>query len=65
MATQGIEAVFLETHNWGKAARFFQGWASSSSSRPTTTRDSCATAMARTCSSPRSQRLRRPICRSS
>jgi len=22
--TQGIEAVFLETHNWGKAARFFQ-----------------------------------------
>ena len=20
----GIEAVFLETHNWGKAARFFQ-----------------------------------------
>lgn len=24
MATDGIEAVFLETHNWGKAARFFQ-----------------------------------------
>jgi len=24
MATEGIEAVFLETHNWGKAARFFQ-----------------------------------------
>lgn len=24
MATIGIEAVFLETHNWGKAARFFQ-----------------------------------------
>jgi uncharacterized glyoxalase superfamily protein PhnB len=24
MTTQGIEAVFLETHNWGKAARFFQ-----------------------------------------
>lgn len=23
MAAQGIEAVFLETHNWGKAARFF------------------------------------------
>jgi hypothetical protein len=23
-STQGIEAVFLETHNWGKAARFFQ-----------------------------------------
>jgi hypothetical protein len=22
--TEGIEAVFLETHNWGKAARFFQ-----------------------------------------
>jgi hypothetical protein len=24
MATQGIEAVFLETHNWGRAAKFFQ-----------------------------------------
>jgi methyltransferase (TIGR00027 family) len=24
MTTQGIEAVFLQTHNWGKAARFFQ-----------------------------------------
>lgn len=24
MATEGIEAVFLETHNWGKSARFFQ-----------------------------------------
>jgi uncharacterized glyoxalase superfamily protein PhnB len=22
--TEGIEAVFLETHNWGKAAKFFQ-----------------------------------------
>jgi uncharacterized glyoxalase superfamily protein PhnB len=22
--TAGIEAVFLETHNWGKAAKFFQ-----------------------------------------
>ena len=24
MSTQGIEAVFLTTRNWGKAARFFQ-----------------------------------------
>ncbi len=24
MSTDGIEAVFLETHNWGKAAKFFQ-----------------------------------------
>src|SRR6185437_14077729 len=24
MKTEGIEAVFLETHNWGKAAKFFQ-----------------------------------------
>ncbi|PXY18895.1 VOC family protein [Prauserella muralis] len=24
MSTEGIEAVFLETHNWGKAAGFFQ-----------------------------------------
>ena len=23
MTTEGIEAVFLETHNWGKAAKFF------------------------------------------
>jgi hypothetical protein len=22
--TDGIEAVYLETHNWGKAAKFFQ-----------------------------------------
>ena len=22
--TQGIEAVFVKTHNWGTAARFFQ-----------------------------------------
>jgi hypothetical protein len=25
MTTEGIEAIFLETHNWGKAAKFFQG----------------------------------------
>lgn len=24
MSTRGIEAVFLETHNWGNAAKFFQ-----------------------------------------
>lgn len=24
MATEGIEAVHLTTHNWGKAAKFFQ-----------------------------------------
>ena len=24
MATEGFEAVFLETHNWGRAAKFFQ-----------------------------------------
>ncbi|MFG1929412.1 VOC family protein [Mycobacterium sp. NPDC048908] len=24
MTTAGIEAVFLQTHNWGKSARFFQ-----------------------------------------
>jgi uncharacterized glyoxalase superfamily protein PhnB len=24
MTTEGIEAVFLKTHNWGKAAKFFQ-----------------------------------------
>src|SRR6201995_2845174 len=25
MTTAGIEAVFLTTHNWGRAAKFFQG----------------------------------------
>lgn len=24
MKTDGIEAVFIETHNWGKSAKFFQ-----------------------------------------
>jgi hypothetical protein len=24
VATEGIEGVFLHTHNWGKAARFFR-----------------------------------------
>jgi hypothetical protein len=24
MTTEGIEALFLETHNWGTAARFFR-----------------------------------------
>jgi uncharacterized glyoxalase superfamily protein PhnB len=24
MTTEGIEAVFLTTHNWGQAAKFFQ-----------------------------------------
>lgn len=24
MATEGIEAVYLTTHNWGKSAKFFQ-----------------------------------------
>jgi hypothetical protein len=24
MKTEGVEAVFLTTHNWGKAAKFFQ-----------------------------------------
>lgn len=24
MGTEGIDAVFLETHNWGKSAKFFQ-----------------------------------------
>ena len=25
MTTEGIEAVFLTTHNWGRAAKFLQG----------------------------------------
>ncbi|EOD64049.1 VOC family protein [Amycolatopsis vancoresmycina] len=24
MTTDGVEAIYLETHNWGKAAKFFQ-----------------------------------------
>ncbi len=25
MVTEGIEAIYMETRNWGKAAKFFQG----------------------------------------
>jgi hypothetical protein len=25
MTTEGIEAIYMETRNWGKAAKFFQG----------------------------------------
>jgi len=25
MTTEGIDAVFLETHNWGKSAKFLSG----------------------------------------
>ena len=56
MTTEGIEAVFLETHNWGKSARFFQGWATKSSSRQTTTPANSEAVTARPCSSPRSPR---------
>jgi hypothetical protein len=24
MATEGIEGIYVETHNWGKTAKFFQ-----------------------------------------
>ena len=24
MATEGIEGIYVETHNWGKTARFFR-----------------------------------------
>jgi hypothetical protein len=24
VTTEGVEGVYVETHNWGKAARFFQ-----------------------------------------
>jgi hypothetical protein len=24
MATEGVEAIYLETHNWGRAAKFWQ-----------------------------------------
>ena len=36
MTTEGIEAVFLETHNWGKSVKFFLRFpATKSSSRRT------------------------------
>ena len=64
MTTDGIEAVFLETHNWGKAAKFFQALGFSWSSTPATTPASSATATVPTCSSPRSPRTGSPRRRS-
>jgi hypothetical protein len=55
--------VFLETHNWGKAASSSRHWASIWSSSPTTTPVSSATtATVPTCSSARSPRINRPRC---
>ena len=65
MATKGIEAVFLETYNWGKAAKFLQALGFELEFSTDHNSDSCATATAPTCSSPRSQRLRSLTCRSS
>jgi hypothetical protein len=56
MTIEGIEAVFLETHNWGKSAKFFQELATKSSSRRSTTPANCAAVTSPTCSSLRFQR---------
>ena len=54
MTTEGIEAVFLETHNWGKAAKFFQALGFELGIRdPTMPPASSETATVRTSSSPR------------
>jgi hypothetical protein len=63
MATDGIEAVFLETHNWGQAAKFFQALGFNLEF-PTTAPVSSATATAPMCSLLRSRRTGSPGCRS-
>jgi hypothetical protein len=61
MVTDGIEAVFLETHNWGKAAKFFQALGFD---LEFSTDHSSAMVTARTCSSLRSRRTGSPRSRS-
>ncbi len=41
--TDGIEAAYLETHNWGKSAKFSRSLATQWNSRPITIPVSCAT----------------------
>ena len=62
MTTEGIEAVFLETRNWGKAAKFFQ--ALGFELEFATDHNSDATATVPSCSSLRSPRTGSPRCRS-
>jgi hypothetical protein len=65
MATKGIEAVFLETHNWGKAAKFFQALGFELEFSTDHNSGQLRNGDGPTCSSPRSQRLRSLTCRSS
>ena len=53
MTTEGIEAVFLETHNWGKSAKFFQGLGYEIEFATDHNSANCAAATARASSSPR------------
>lgn len=64
MATEGIEAVFLTTHNWGKAAKFFQALGYELEFSTDHNSVSSATATVRTSSSPRSPRTKSPRRRS-
>lgn len=63
MRTEGIPAIFLTTHNWGKSAKFFQALVSRSSSKPIIIPASCAAEMARRRSSPRCRRPSGRTCR--
>ena len=64
MTTEGIEAVFLETHNWGKAAKFFQSLGFELEFETDHNSASSATATVPTSSSPRSPRTGSRVCRS-
>ena len=64
MTTDGIEAVFLETHNWGKAAKFFQALGFELEFSTDHSSASSVTATVPTCSSLRSPRTGSPRCRS-
>ena len=56
MTTEGIEAVFLDTHNWGKSARFFQGLGYEIEFATDHNSGQLRSVTARPCSSPRSPR---------
>jgi hypothetical protein len=64
MTTEGIEAVFLETHNWGKAAAFWQALGYKLDFETDIRRACSAMATVRTSLSPRSRRTRSRTFRS-
>lgn len=56
MTTEGIGAVFLETHNWGKTARFMQALGFELELETDQTRANSVTVTDPTYSLPRSRR---------